>query len=274
MCHFLKKISFLSKTLGYLANIVFYCLTFGFPLASHCRKPTRSQGSKIDKNYFKVEYFYYWVCASFCQNVVFLPKPLATWLPLFSIVQPLPSHCRKPTGSQVSKIDKNYFKVEYFYYWACATFCKKLVFPLKPLATWLPLFSTIQPLACPWLPIVGSQQEAKDKKLMKIVAKLNISTTEHVPLSVKISFPSKTLGYLAYIVSIVQPLASPWLPIVGSLQEVKYLKLIKIISKSNISTTEHAQLSVNIYFSLWKPWLLGFHCFLSLNLWLPLGFPF
>ena len=54
------------------------------------------------------------------------------------------------------------------------------------LSTWLPLFSIVQPLASPWLRIAGSQKEAKDKKLMKIVSKLNTSTTEHAPLSVKI----------------------------------------------------------------------------------------
>ena len=149
MLHFLSKLTFPSKAIGYLASIVFYCSTFGFPLVSHCRKPMRSQGSKTDENYFKVEYFYYWACTTFCQNLFFPPKPLATWLPLFSIVEPLASHCRKPMESQGSKIDENYFKVEYFYYWACATFCKKLVFPLKTLATWLPLF----PLFNLWHPL-------------------------------------------------------------------------------------------------------------------------
>ena len=116
MRHILSKISLFSKTHGYLASIVFYCSTFGFPLASHCRKPTRSQGSKIDENYFKVEYSYYkWACATFCPGLVFSLKPLATWLPLFSIVQPLASHCRKPTRSQGSKTDENYFKVEYLF---------------------------------------------------------------------------------------------------------------------------------------------------------------
>ena len=62
---------------------------------------------------------------------------------------------------------------------------KKLVLTLKPLATWLPLFSIVQPLTSSWLPIVGSQQEAKDLKLIKTISKLNISTTEHVSLSVK-----------------------------------------------------------------------------------------
>ena len=128
MRHFLSKFSFPSKTLGYLASIVSYYSTFSFPLVSHCRKPMRSQGSKIDENCFKVEYFYYWASATFCQNVVPLPKPLATWLPLFSIVQPL---------------------------------------------------------ASPWLPIAGSQREAKDLKLIKIISKLNSCTIEHVPLSVK-----------------------------------------------------------------------------------------
>ena len=69
-----------------------------------------------------------------------------------------------------------------------APLCQDLLFPRKPLATWLPLFSIVEPLASPWLPFVGSQREAKDKKLIKIISKLNISTTEHVPLSVKIYF--------------------------------------------------------------------------------------
>ena len=60
----------------------------------------------------------------------------------------------------------------------------------------------------------------------------------------KFSFPSKALGYLDSIVSIVPPLASLWLPNVGSQREAKDLKFMKIISKLNISTTEHVPLSV------------------------------
>ena len=127
MRHLLSKFSFLSKTLGYLASIVFYGSTFGFCLASYCKKPTRNPGSKTDEHYLKVEFFCYWTCTTFCPN---------------------------------------------------------LVFSLKPLATWLPLCFVVQPLASPWLPIVGSQREAQGLKLMNIISKLNFSVTGHAPLSV------------------------------------------------------------------------------------------
>ena len=90
--HFLSKFTFPSKTPGYLASIVFYCSTFGFTLVSHCRKPMRTQGSKIEENYFKVEYFYHWACATFCQNLL---SPENPWLlgfhcfPLFNLWLPL-----------------------------------------------------------------------------------------------------------------------------------------------------------------------------------------
>ena len=127
MRHVLSKFSFPSKTLDFLASTVFYCSTFCFPLASYCRQPTRSlQGSKIDENYLKVEYFCYWACTTFCPHLVFPLNPLATWLPLFSIVQPLASHCKKPTRSPESKFDEHYLKVEFFCYWTCTTFCPHL----------------------------------------------------------------------------------------------------------------------------------------------------
>ena len=62
----------------------------------------------------------------------------------------------------------------------------------------------------------------------------------------KFSFPSETLAYLDSIVSIVPPLASLWLLNVGSQREAKDIKLMKIISKLNISTTEHVPFSVKI----------------------------
>ena len=195
MCHFLSNLSFPSETPGYLASIVFYCSTFAIPLVSNCRKPMRSQRSKIDENYFKVEYFYHWACTTICQNLLSLENPwvlgthsfllfnlwfplglweanekprIKNWWKLFqswiflllsirhylskftflsktagylaSIVFycstfgfPLASHCRKSTGSQTLKIDKNYFKVEYLYKWGCTTFCKKISCPSKTL---------------------------------------------------------------------------------------------------------------------------------------------
>ena len=56
------------------------------------------------------------VITTFCQNLVFPLKPLATWLPLFSVVQPLASPWLDIVRSQGSKIDETYFKVEYFYH--------------------------------------------------------------------------------------------------------------------------------------------------------------
>ena len=80
-------------------------------------------------------------------------------------------------------------------------FCQNLVCPLRPLATWLPLCSIVQPLTSPWLSIVGSQRKTKDLKLMKIISKLNIFTTTGMRhLLSKFSLPSKTLRYLASIV--------------------------------------------------------------------------
>ena len=37
------KVCFHFKIIGFLTSTKTYCLTFGFPLASHCCKPTRSQ---------------------------------------------------------------------------------------------------------------------------------------------------------------------------------------------------------------------------------------
>ena len=84
------------------------------------------------------------------------------------------------------------------------------------LSTWLPLFSIAQPLASPWVPFAGSQREAKDQKLMKIVSKLNIFTTEHVSLSVKkLVLTLKLLATWLPLFSIVQP----WVPLGFPLSE-------------------------------------------------------
>ena len=82
---------------------------------------------------------------------------------------------------------------------------------------------------------------------MKIVSKLNNYTTEHVPLSVKIYFSLQNPWLLGFHCS---PLFNLWLPTVGSQREAKDLKLMKIISKLNISTTEYVPLSVKNWFSL------------------------
>ena len=168
-----------------MASIVFYCSTLGFPLASHCRKPTRSQGSKLAENYFKI--FLLLIIRHFLTKFSFPSKTLGY---LASIVFycstfgfPLASHCRN------------------------------------------------------W------KREANDLKLMKIISKLNIPTTEHVPLSVKIYFSLQNPWLLSFHCFLLFNL---WLPIVGSQREAKDKKLMKIVSKLNIYTTEHAPLSVKI----------------------------
>ena len=81
---------------------------------------------------------------------------------------------------------------------------------------------------------------------MKIISKLNISTTEHVPLSVKIYFSLQNPWLLGFHCS---PLLNLWLPTVGSQWKAEDQKLMKIISKLNISTTEHVPLFVKNWFS-------------------------
>ena len=110
-------------------------------------------------------------------------------------------------------------------------FIRILVSDHKPLASWLPFISIVLLLALPWLSIVRSQRLRTRSQYQKFSRNSTV-INEISPQSILASIVGFTLNSLVLVrildshhkplaswlpfISIVLPLASPWLPIVRS----------------------------------------------------------
>ena len=162
--------------------------------------------------------FFYFSNISFEEKLMFPSKPLASWPPLKSSVSPLASpwlpFVRRQLEAKAflteiltfSRTNFLHLRMRFFYF-SNISFEEKLMFPSKPLASWLPLKSFVSPWASSWLAFVRSQLQANS--FLTEILKFLITNSLHLRMRSfyfskifcrrKINVSFKTLGLFSSI---------------------------------------------------------------------------